>query len=337
MKNRWIISTVVASLLMGTLSLSANANVASQDSKKVSRIQKNLKEEVSIQQNNFQKASTEIMNGLDKTFLATKLLENKKVDDAKKVLKEAVELFETALKNEPKLGLVPIAQEINVQVFEGDSKSLQSYLDMTIDMLKKHNTQEARMRLMPLEDDMIIATQELPIKEYLESTKTALKLLDSNKVEDSLATLISGMSLMEVDMVIIPIPLMVAEDLIVEASTLDKAKKEEAQKLLGMAQDELEKAVLLGYTQKHAAEYKALSESIAAIQKEIKGKNVVEKLYDKLKDNFHTLLTKSREDVIQQKSEEKVRAYENKEAKKALVESSKFEKDAKADENKTMK
>jgi len=344
MKTKLLISTVVASLIMGTVSLSANADTTSavtvkksaQNSQKVLHLKKSVNREIKVQKGNFKQASKEIMEGLDKTFLATSTLEKKKIEEAKKSLKESIELFETALKAEPKLGLVPIAQEINVHVFEGDAKSLQSYLNTTVEMLKKHNTQEARMRLMPLEDDMIIATQRLPINEYLASTKSALKLLDANKTEEAMESLVTGMSLMEVDMVVIPIPLMVAEDLIIEASTLDKARKDEAQKLLSMAQDELEKAVLLGYTQKHTPEYKALLESISEIRKEIKGKNEVEKLYDKLKDSFHGLLTKSREDVVKQKAQEKVKAYQNKEEKKALDKSKNFNADAKKDEAKTI-
>jgi hypothetical protein len=345
MKKRLFISTVVTSLIMGNTSIFANEIVNSptksvssaQNSQKVLRIQKSVNREIKVQKDNFKQASKEIMDGLDKTFLATRALENKKNDEAKKLLKESIKLFETALKAEPKLGLVPIAQEINVHVFGGDAKSLQSYLDTTVDMLNKHDTQEARMRLMPLEDDMIIATQLLPIEAYLESSKAALKLLDANKTEEAMESLVTGMNLMEVDMVVIPIPLMVAEDLIIDASSLDKSKKEEAQKLLAMAQDELEKAVLLGYTQKHTPAYKALSEGISEIQKEIKGKNVVEKLYDKLKNSFHKVLSKSREDVIKQKAQEKVRVYENKEAKKALGETSRFTTDAKSDESKTIK
>jgi len=345
MKKRLFVSTVVTSLIMGTVTLSANADVISattvkksaQNSQNLLRIKKSVNHEIKTQKENFKQASKEIMDGLNKSFLATRLLESNKVEKAKKSLKESIKLFETALKAEPKLGLLPIAQEINVHVFGGDAKSLQSYLDMTVDMLKKHNTQEARMRLMPLEDDMIIATQRLPIRDYLVSNKVALKSLEANKTDEALASLVTGMSLMEVDMVVIPIPLMVAENLIIDASSLDKFKRVEAQKLLSMAQDELEKAVLLGYTQKHTPEYKALFEGISAIQKEIKGKNVVEKLYDKLKDKFHNLMGKHREDVLKQQAQEKVRAYENREAKKALGETFKFTTDAKADESKTIK
>ncbi len=345
MNQKLFISTIVASLLIGSVSLFGSEVVTSpkkavesaQTSQKVLHIQKSINREAKIQKKNFKQASKEILDGLNKTFLATRALENDKIDKAKKSLQESIKLFETALKAEPTLKLISIAQEINVNVFTGDAKSLQSYLDTTVKLLEKHDTQKAREMLLPLEDEMVIATQRLPIDSYLASTKEALKLVEANKKDEALSILLTGLSLMEIDTVIIPIPLMVAEDLIIDASLLDKSKKEEAQKLLTMAQEELEKALLLGYTQKHAPEYKALSEGIADIKREIKGKNIVEKLYDKLKDNFHELLSKSREDIVKQKAKKKIHAYENREAKKALEESSKFAKDAKSDENKTVK
>jgi hypothetical protein len=345
MKRKQFISTVVASLFVGTLSLSANTEVApssktvhvQQDTQKVLRLQKSINQEVQHQKENFKKASKEITDGLKKTFLATKALENKKENEAIKLLKESISLFKTALKTEPKLGLIAIAQEINVDVFAGNAKELQQYIDSTITLLKEHNTQQARRMLLPLEDEMVIATQSIPIDLYLPSTQEALKLLKANKKDEALATLVKGMSLMELDTVVMPIPLILSEDLIVEASLLDKSKKEEAQKLLNMADDELQKAVLFGYTKKHEAEYQLLSKGISEIKKEIKGENVVEKLYDKLKNSFHTLLNKSREDVIKKKAQEKIRAYEHKEVKKALENSSKFTSDAKADETKIIK
>ena len=154
MKKKQLISTIVASLLVGTLSLSANTEGASsskvvqtqQDTQNVLRIQKSINQEFKQQKANFKKASKEITDGLKKTFLATRALENKKENEAKKTLKESIKLFETALKAEPKLGLIAIAQEINVDVFAGNAKELQQYIDSTITLLKEHNTQEARSK-----------------------------------------------------------------------------------------------------------------------------------------------------------------------------------------------
>jgi hypothetical protein len=338
MKQKLFISTVVASLIMGTISLSAKEviftpikeNNLTQHSKNIVNIKKSINQEVKLQKEKFKEASTEIMDGLKKIFTAKNALKNNQVNQAKELLKESIKLFEIALKSEPKLGLIPIAQEININAFSGNAKELQSYIDKTINLLKKHDTQNARVMLFRLEDEMVIVTQKIPIEAYLLSTKEALKLLESDKEKEAFSTLVTGLSLMEIDTVIMPIPLMVTENLIIDASQLDKSEKEKAKNLLTMAEDELDKAVLLGYTQKYSPEYKLLSQTIIEIQKEIKGQNMVEKLYDKLKETLKGLMIKSREEIVKQK------AQNHKELREEISEPSKLNSNTKLDENKTI-
>jgi hypothetical protein len=94
--------------------------------------------------------------------------------------------------------------------------------------------------------------------------------------------------------VLMPIPLLEAQFFIENASKLDKSKKEEAKALLESAKTELKKAMLLGYTDKHSDEYEALTKQINAIEKEIDGKNIVEKLYEKLKNSVKKLVGETR-------------------------------------------
>ena len=46
--------------------------------------------------------------------------------------------------------------------------------------------------------------------------------------------------------------------------------------------EELKRAELLGYTKKHEENYKLLNSEIEKIEKEIKGENKIEKLYEQL-------------------------------------------------------
>jgi hypothetical protein len=126
----------------------------------------------------------------------------------------------------------------------------------------------------------------------------------------------------------------------------------------------LQKAELLGYTTKHSAEYKALSNSIKEIEKEIKGKNMVEKLYDNLKKDFTSLIKKTKDDKVklsnsglhdsvsskeskvlsnpsafkgESSAKAKLQEINSKEAFEAKEASKVFENEAKKDENKTIK
>jgi len=139
---------------------------------------------------------------------------------------------------------------------------------------------------------MTFSTDYIPMSTYPLATNKALKELNKGDTKAAFTTLAAALNTIVAEVTVVPIPLLTAQDLVVSASKVAKTNKKEAQKLLAQAQDELQKAVLLGYTKKHAAEYKDLSKQISVIQKEMKGKNIVAKEYDHIKESFHNLISK---------------------------------------------
>ncbi|OQX49912.1 MAG: hypothetical protein B5M46_02855 [Epsilonproteobacteria bacterium 4484_20] len=139
--------------------------------------------------------------------------------------------------------------------------------------------------------------------------------------------------------VIIPTPLLAAQDLITEASRMDKQKKEEVGKLLSIAKEELKRAELLGYVSRHEADYKLLNDDIEKIEKEIKGKNAVEKLYETLKNDFKHIIanTKLSKMTPEETAEKKISDFEKKEVEKAVRKKDEFRREALQDETKTVK
>jgi len=298
MTKRLLISTMVATLLLGGTTLCAKeANKTIEKSTQTS-----VEKESKKQQDSFKEAPKEIVDGFNLTLEAINLLEKKGNDKAKEALKKASDKFAQALKASPDLDLVPFAQEVVVHEFIGDSKSVKKALVLADTLLIRYDTQAAREVLLPLQDEMIVTTSSIPMKLYPVATKKAFEALEKGKSDEALDILKVSLNTIVSETVVMPIPLLVAEDLVITASMLDKEQKEDALKLLDMAQDELKKALYLGYTKKHAPAYKALGEEIEAVKKEIKGKNVVEKLYDKLKESFSSLIGKSREDSAEKKS-----------------------------------
>ena len=170
------------------------------------------------------------------------------------------------------------------------------------------------------------------MKVYPVAVKKALDALNKNDTTGAYNAVADAMNSLVIFKTVVPTPLLVAQDLVIDASKLDKSKKEEATKLLEAAKDALKRAELLGYTKKFDPEYKNLTKSINAIEKEIKGKNVVEKLYDKIKEDFETLIKHAHDSKTQVKNrvqaEKKVNNYEKKEDKKATQVSKDFKKDA---------
>jgi hypothetical protein len=300
------------------------------------RINFSVAKEVRAQQKNYKEAPREVFVGLNKTMDAINALAHHDVPTAKKALQKATASFDAALKANPKLKLVPIANEIDINAFEGSIDLIKKAVRTADSLLRDHEVQTARAILLPLEDDIIVNTQYIPMDIYPVATKDALKALDAGKPKKALALLVTGLSTMVVDTVVIPIPLLVAQDLVTVASQMDKTKKKEVLALLDAAQTELQKAVLLGYTKKHAAEYRAIQKEIKALKREIEGKNRVAKLYEQLKESFAKLLKHTRGDVTQNKAEIKVQHYQMMQQKKALEEKNLFTKEAIQDLHKTV-
>ena len=319
--KRVIISAVTCALLFGATALQAKTDKRTL-----------VKNEMAAQAKNHKVAPKEIILGMQNTFKALQALHMNKKDEAKKDLQTALASFDKALKANPKLDVIPVDERLQAFEFIGTSKDIQKALDLGQKLLKEHDTQTAIDVISPLKDELDITTMAIPMKIYPVAVKKALDALNKGDTVTAYNDIAEAMNSLIVFKTVIPTPLLVAQDLVVTASKLDKSKKEEATKLLEAAKEALKRAELLGYTKKFDPEYKNLTKSINAIEKEIKGKNDVEKLYDKIKEDFTTLIKHAHDSKTQVKNrvqaEKKVNNYEKKEDKKAIQVSKVFEKDA---------
>jgi hypothetical protein len=137
---------------------------------------------------------------------------------------------------------------------------------------------------------------------YPDAIKLATKVLIEGKKDAAIKTLETALSTFVEEVSVIPLSLLRVQTMILAASELDKEKdKEKALTLLAAAEQQLQVATALGYTTKSAAIYKDLSDQIAALEKEAKGGNAVEKLYTKLKTSIKNLIDKSSEQKIEKK------------------------------------
>ena len=327
MKTKLILSALTCGLLLGATGLQAKTD------KKV--LVNNVMQE---QIKNHKQAPKEIVVGMQQTFEALKAMQAGKKADAKKALEAATKSFETALKADPSLDLIPIDERFQAFAFMGSSDVIAARLKLAQQLLKAHDTQVADAVISPLKDELDITVISIPMKIYPVAAKKALEELNKGDDKAALAAIAEAMNSLVVAKAVVPTPLLVAQDLITDASKLDKNKKAQAQKLLSAAKEELQRAELLGYVSRNEAAYKLLNDDITKIQKEIKGKNIVEKLYDTLKNDFKKIIahTKITKETSQQISEEKVKAFEKKERQKAVQLKDTFEQEARQDEKKTV-
>ena len=243
-----------------------------------------------------------IIDGFKKVVEATKLIKENKEKEAIKALQEATGKFDIALAANPKLGLVPLASAVSINELLTTPEAVKTQTKLAKEYLDDSKIQAARALLIPLQDELVTRTTSLPMTTYPDAIKLATKVLIEGKKDAAIKTLETALSTFVEEVSVIPLSLLRVQTMILAASELDKEKdKEKALTLLAAAEQQLQVATALGYTTKSAAIYKDLSDQIAALEKEAKGGNAVEKLYTKLKTSIKNLIDKSSEQKIEKK------------------------------------
>ncbi len=209
-------------------------------------------------------------------------LDKNDLDSAIKDLEDAIGKLEVILANEKAPKLLPIDGSINAIEFIGDVKDIKKNVKYVKEFLDDGKVQQARKLLNTLQSQINIITISLPLASYPDALKLAAKYIHDKKIEQAKITLETALNTMVEDVIIMPIPLLKAEALIKAASKITKTDKEQALKHLNQAKIELKKAQTLGYVSKSDITYKFLNDAIEKIQKEIKGKNKAEKLFEEL-------------------------------------------------------
>jgi hypothetical protein len=237
-----------------------------------------------------------IIDGFKKVVEATKLIRENKEKEAIKALQESTGKFDIALAANPKLGLIPLASAVSINELLTTAEAVKAQTKLAKEFLDDSKVQAARALLIPLQDELVTRTTLLPMTTYPDAIKLATKMLVEGKKDAAVMTLETALSTFVEEVSVIPLSLLRVEAMMLAASELDKEKdKDKALSLLAAAEEQLQVATALGYTTKSAGIYKDLSDQIAALGKEAKGGNVVEKLYTKLKTSVKDLIGKSSE------------------------------------------
>lgn len=291
MKKNKLFTSVLMSLLIAT-SVSADNNVTTNS------INKSGKQVVSKQEKKQQDllidVDKKVRDAFQQVGKAVKLLQAEgKEKQALVALEKAVGQFDTIVAARPELSLVPIQSGVVVTELATTSVMIKRNTELAIDLLKDNKVLAARTLLEPMQDDMVSTSVFLPMATYPDAIKKATKALVDGKKEQSLDIIAAALNTFVVKESVIPLGLVRAQDRLKKAAKLDKEKdKSKIKTLLEAATNDLEMARLLGYTDKEGLAYDNITEQIKEIHKEVEGKNVVEKMYDKIATSFKKLLKK---------------------------------------------
>lgn len=317
MKTSMFVSAAMAALLLGTTVLQAESGEYGLDSPAAVNLStpmrvkhtdsfgdtyyswkyKNAKscvdKEAHTQHQKLKSTPKGVFQAMNETFDAIKELRMGETSAAKNSLVSATNLFDEAIKADPKSKRLPVAMDIEVDELEMTPEQIAAVLKIAEHAMAEKHTQDARDLLMPLRDEMVTTTQYLPMELYPVATKAALADLNKGNKGKALQELMAALGTIVSDETIVPIPLLAAQESMEGAMHLDKNRKKEAIGMIDDAKTELKKSVLLGYTDEGSAEYKRLKAQIDTIQKGVEGETRLEKFYDELKNSFSSLIQKA--------------------------------------------
>ena len=273
-----LLSTLVASLLLTSLA-TADTNKTLTSKEVSTQATKNATKSANDKKVQLVK---EALTSLKLSAKALEDLNENKVKDATKNIELALGKLEAILSAKDTPKLLPIENRMVVKNFIGTADDVDKSLKLVKELIDKGKVQEAGELLITLQSEIDLTVLSLPLISYPDALKLASKYIIEEKPNKAKEVLKLALSTFTEVKEIIPIPLINTVDLVRIASDIAKENKDQALKHLSMASDELDKAEKLGYVSKSATTYKQLHESIINIEKELKGSNKAEKLFDEL-------------------------------------------------------
>ena len=153
--------------------------------------------------------------------------------------------------------------------------------------------QKARDIMLNLASELDIFVTALPIGTYPVAIKAIIPLIEAEKYNEAIQLLTEALETLVLEKIVLPLPIMRAEQTIKQASELTKdkedAKKEELQELLAYAKEQLLLAQALGYG-KIDEDYKPLLEEIEKIEAILKSEESTKDIFENLKEKLSSFM-----------------------------------------------
>ena len=284
-----ILTSVALAGLVATNSFAIDAKTAKVNKNAVIKAEKNA------QQNN--QLVKEAINAIRNTQDALIYLNGKDKKNAINSLKKAIGDLAVVLNSPNPPYLLPVDINFEAYEFQGSLKDVANLVTKAKTLVIENKLPEAREVLNSLRDEIVVKTINLPLATYPSALKLAIKYINENKLKEAKDVLAMALSTLVEIKTIIPIPLVKAQNLIVQASKIVKKDPKEAIKYLDEAKHQLQLGEVLGYTSKSSTTYKMLKDKINKIEKEIRAKhntdNLFERLIEKIKEFKNKAITHS--------------------------------------------
>jgi len=270
-----LLSSIVVAGLLATSSFATDAKTENVKNHAV------IKAENKAQQN--QELIKEAIRALKYTQDAYIYLNGNKKNKAVESLKKAIGEL-TVILNKPNAPyLLPVDVRIEASEYMGDIKNIALQVRAAKVALAKNQLPITRNILNTLKSEIDIKSVNIPLATYPDAIKLAIKYINEGKIKEAKDVIAMALNTLVTTDTIIPIPIVKANELVIEASKIVKKDKKQTLKYLEEAKKQLKIAELLGYTSKSDTTYKMLKDAIENIENKINHNKNTDSFFEDLK------------------------------------------------------
>ena len=220
-------------------------------------------------------------------------LKAKKKEEALSTIEKVLGKLEVLIARDPNLQLVPVNVQEQIVDFPGTLDDIAAAKKEVIRLINEAEVQKARDIMLNLASELDIYVTALPIGTYPVAIKAIIPLIEEQKYDEAIILLTEALETLVLEKIVLPLPIIRAEQAILRASELTKdkedAKKEELQELLAYAKEQLLLAQALGYGKIHE-DYKPLLEEIEKIETILKSEESTKDIFENLKEKLSSFM-----------------------------------------------
>jgi len=258
---------------------------------------KEVTKEVQKAQDNYidervKKITQEAVEAVNLVGKIVDLLEKKEKDKALEEIANVLGKLEVLIARDPNLQVVPVDVKEQVIDFPGTVDDVEAAKIEVVSLIKAGEVQKARDIMLNLASELDIYVTALPIGTYPVVIKAIVPLIEQEKFEEAKKLLIEALETLVIEKIVIPLPILRAEQTIIRANELangENPNKEELKKLVAYAKEQLELAEALGYG-KVEIDYKDLYKEISEIENILKGEDSTKDIFKVLKEKLSGIM-----------------------------------------------
>jgi len=269
------------------------------ENKKRMEEKKEVTQKVENAQNNYidervEKITKEAVEAINLVSEVVESLDKKDKQKAIETIEKALGKLEVLVARDPNLQVVPVDVKEQVIDFPGTVDDVEAAKTEVVALIKSGEVQLARDIMLNLASELDIYVTALPIGTYPVVLKAIIPLIEQEKYEDAKKLIIEALETLVIEKIVIPLPILRAEQSIVRANELankENPNKDELKELLAYAKEQLQLAEALGYG-KVEIDYKDLYEEIEKLEKILSSDESTEDIFKTLKEKLSSIMVK---------------------------------------------